>query len=219
MTRPSSDAVAHDRRRAAATTNSEYAIRRRYVDANGDHLMTPADESYVRRVFTPVPDEPDYTRSRILSLIQKGSLPLPSYVLTDGELMVHRDYLRPVREAGRPERLRAWFVAQWPADERDVARQEWKAYLSGQYVCLYVVTPTTIRAKTRIIEQIKSMTALLDRQPRAQQLVYDARATLERAVRALDELEAPMTEYDRARFGGPVSRDVWIEQVRHRYLT
>jgi hypothetical protein len=41
--------------------------------------------------------------------------------------------------------------------------------------------------------------------------------TVARLVSELDELELPFTDYDRQRFGGPVSRDRYINEVRERF--
>jgi hypothetical protein len=90
--------------------------------------------------------------------------------------------------ADRHDDLQAWFVGQW----KDVAEgnDEWQAYLSGQYVCLHSVTPATIKRKAELIEGIKAL------------------------VDELDELEPEFTGYDRLRFDGPVSRDVYINSFR-----
>lgn len=43
------------------------------------------------------------------------------------------------------------------------------------------------------------------------------RAALHRLVDELDELEPPFAPYDRLRFGGPVSRDRFIDEPRTRF--
>src|SRR5689334_23714420 len=125
-------------------------IRALYLALNGDHPMTEADEDYVRRLFVRLDDDDD-----VLDLIVERRLPLPSYLLSDGSLMVHPGYLDNLREARGPDCIEEWFLAHWPESEQDVAAEEWEAYLSGQYVCLYEVTPQTIQAKTRLIDGIK----------------------------------------------------------------
>ena len=184
-------------------------VRERYHEQNGRHPMSPADDAYVRRHFVPVPDQPDYPRSRVLDLMAEGRLPLPSYLLADGTPMVHPDYLALVREAGSVEALHDWFVGHCGPGERDVAGEEWSdGYLSGQYVCLWSVTPATIQAKTRAIEDIK---AAIDDLPESRDLLAEA-------VDRLDALEPAFTGYDLLRFGGPSSRQVWIEDVRAEHL-
>ena len=183
-----------------------------YTDVNGDHPMGPEDDAYVRRHFVPVPDSPEYPRDQVLGWMAERRMPLPSYLLSDGTPMVHPDFLDPLRRAGSLDGLEAWFVGHWPEAERDVAEQEWSSgYLSGQYVCLWSVTPENIRAKTEAIEAIK---AEVD----AVRGGAGSRDRLAEAVDRLDALEPPFTAYDEARFAGPTSRRVWIDDVRSTYL-
>lgn len=188
-------------------------IRDLYRQINGDPPMAPDDVAYCRRHFRPIPDEPDFPRGTILTLIAAGYLPVPSYLLPDGDLMVHPDYLDPIRRAGGHTRLHDWFTGQWSADDRVTAEQEWRGYLSGQYVCLRRVTPQTIQRKTHLIAHIRTM--IRDSTSDTPEL----RRALAQSVDELDHLELPFTAYDRLRFGGPTSRDIWIDQVRRVHLT
>lgn len=185
-------------------------VRERYCEVNGDHPMSPEDDCYVRTHFVEVPDS-DATFDRMVA----GELPLPSYLLADGTPMVPADYLEPVAWAGGLDRLRPWFLDHWTADARDTAEEEWAAYLSGQYVCLRSVTPLTIRRKTALVEQVRAAVAVLEQKPRD----ATARGSLGEATSKLDELELPMTGYDRLRFDGPLSRETWVEAPRERFLT
>ena len=185
-------------------------VRERFQHVNGDHPMSPEDDAYVRAHFVEVPD-PDATLDRMVA----GELPLPSYLLADGTPMVPADYLDPIDWAGGLDRLRAWFVDHWPDDEQDVAEEEWAAYLAGQYVCLRSVTPLTIRRKAVLVEQVEAAVAALEQEPRD----TNARGSLGEAISKLDALELPMTGYDRLRFAGPLSREVWIDEPRRRFLT
>lgn len=190
-------------------TDATYdAVRRRYLDVNGDHPMTPEDDDYVRRHFVPADAE-------ALALAGAGSLPLPSYYLSDGTPMVPRDLRDPVEWAGGVDRLHDWFVSHWDVDQRATAEEEWGAYLSGRYVCLKSVTPVTIQQRTTWIEQIRAAVARLEQDPRDPV----ARGSLGEAVARLEGIELPMTEHDRLRFGGPLSPDVWIHDVRREHLT
>jgi hypothetical protein len=190
-------------------------IRQLYLDMNGDHPMTAADEDYCRRLFVPLAGEPDYPVDAIHALIAARRLPLPSYLLRDGTAMVHPGYLDNLRAANGPEHIEGWFNAHWAGEDQGTAAEEWDAYLSGQYVCLYQVTPDTIQAKTRLVEQIRAAAASVDAAPDD----VDARDLLRSAVDALDQLEPPFApDYDRLRFGGPSSREVWIDDIRARYL-
>jgi RimJ/RimL family protein N-acetyltransferase len=184
-------------------------VRALYREVNGDHPVSPEDDAYVRAHFVEVPD-PDATLDRMVA----GELPLPSYLLADGTPMVPADYLDPIGWAGGVDQLRAWFLDHWPVDEQDVAEEEWTAYLSGQYVCLRSVTPLTIRRKAVLVEQVKAAVAVLEREPRDS----GARGSLGEATSKLDALELPMTGYDRLRFGGPLSREAWIDEPRWRFL-
>jgi hypothetical protein len=187
-------------------------VREMYLALNGDHPMTDDDDAYVRRHFVEIPETTELPRERVLGLIAERRLPLPSYWLDDGTPMVHPDFLELVQKAGSPQALQEWFVDQWPSSERAVAEEEWDdGYLSGQYVCLWTVTPTTIQAKTRTIEEIKAEVAAIDAGD-------GSRERLAAAVDRLDELEPPFTEYDHLRFAGRTSREVWIEDVRATYL-
>jgi hypothetical protein len=185
-------------------------IRRRYREVNGDHPVTPADEEYVRRLFVPLDDD-----DGVHDLVLRRRLPLPSYLLVDGTPMVHPGHRDLLDAAGGPDLVERWFASHWPAEEQEVAAEEWEAYLSGRYVCLYEVTPQTIRAKTRLIEQIKELLTELEGTPSD-----DVRERLRDCVDELDALEPPFApDYDRHRFGGPLSREVWIDDVRVTHLT
>ena len=183
----------------------------RYHALNGDHPMTSTDDAYVRRHFVEIPDDPDLPRDQVLELMADGRLPLPSYVLSDGTPMVHPDYLDLMRKAGSVDALHDWFVGHWSDDERDVAEEEWTEYLSGQYVCLWSVTPETITAKTQAIGAIKAGVA-------AWEAGEGSRDRLREAVDRLDALEPPFTAYDLLRFG-PTSRQVWIDDIRAAHLS
>jgi hypothetical protein len=189
-------------------------IRARFLEVNGDHPMTAADDEYCRRLFVPLSGDASHSLADVHRLIVERRLPLPSYLLGDGTPLVHPGHLDALHAAGGPDEVEGWFRSHWAGDEQDIAAEEWDAYLSGQYVCLYRVTPTTIQAKTRLIEQIKSAAASVDASPED----VEAHDQLEAAVDTLDELEPPFAPYDRLRFGGPSSREVWIEGIRERYL-
>ncbi|WP_248579794.1 GNAT family N-acetyltransferase [Nocardioides sp. InS609-2] len=183
------------------------AVRRRYLEVNGDHPMFPNDDHYVREHFVPANDE-------VLALIEAGSLPLPSYYLSDGTPMVPADVRDPISWAGGVERLHDWFVGHWTAEEQATAESEWGDYLSGQYVCLRDVQPVRMQQKTQHIEQIRAAIAVLEQHPGD----HVARGSLGEAVERLEQIELPMTDYDRLRFGGPLSPEVWIHDVRRDHL-
>lgn len=167
----------------------------RFLEVNGEHPMTAADDRYVDQYFVPLhalSEEPDVVREHMLA----GRLPLPSYLRSDRTEMVPADFLAMAEQAGGVTELAGWFARQdWPSPE--VAGQEWRAYLSGQYVCLKSVTPQNIRRKAELVAAIDTV-----------------RGQLSQLVDELDALEPPFTAYDRLRFNGPVSRDTHIDALR-----
>ncbi|MFF7246744.1 DUF6058 family natural product biosynthesis protein [Embleya sp. NPDC008237] len=188
------------------------AVAARFREVNGDHAMTPADDAYVNRQFVElgalchkVGRDPDEVRE----LMSARLLPLPSYLRSDGAEMVPADLFALADAAGGPDRLRAWFVGHW--SDPDEGEQEWDAYLSGRYVCLHTVSPATIRRKGELVAAIEAALAAADSDSPA------PAASLSALVDELDALEPDFTDYDRLRFGGPVSRDTHITALRtHR---
>lgn len=191
-------------------TSDLATVRRLFIDVNGEHPMTEADEAYVREHFTPASSDQ-------LADIAAGRLPLPGYLLTDGTPMV-ADISECIEAAGGIERLHDWFVEFWP-DDPDTAESEWVDFLSGQYVCLRKVDPVSIRRKTRMIEQARAAVDVLRTDPR-DELAQGALAEAVDGgigVEGLDTILLPMTGYDRLRFGGPTTRDIWIDAVRAEF--
>ena len=91
-------------------------------------------------------------------------------------------------------------------------REMWRYYLLGQYdACLRVVSPENLVEKDFLIGGI---TSLLN-DPKPDNPLW--RRSLASLVEKLDELERPFCEYDRRFFGGPVSRDTYITDVRAHY--
>lgn len=186
------------------------AVRRRYREVNGEHRMTADDETHVREHFAPATPEQ-------LTEIAAGRLPLPGYLLADGTPMV-ADIGDCLEAAGGVEHLHDWFVAFWP-DEPATGEAEWSAFLSGQYVCLRKPNPVSIRRKTSKIEQARAAVDALRQDPRdevAQGALAEA-VDGGLAVEGLDQLLLPTTAHDRLRFGGPSSRDLWVDAVRAEF--
>ncbi|WP_432941922.1 DUF6058 family natural product biosynthesis protein [Kribbella sp. CA-253562] len=180
---------------------SQEAVRRRYLEINGTHPMTAADDAYVTRQFRVLSELCEQTGRdlhEVRGWMLDGRLPMPSYLRSDGAEMVPADLFEPADKVGL-DNLREWFVAHWP--DPATGREEWQAYLSGQYVCLHSVTPATIQRKGELVHAIERTTDPAD---------------LKRLVDELDALEPDFTGYDRLRFGGPVSRDTHITAVRKR---
>lgn len=178
------------------------AVADRFREINGDHPMTAADDAYVSEWFSTLEqvcegraETPDEVRARMLA----GELPVPCYLRSDGAEMVHPDYFALPDLKG--EGLRDYFVSS-------VGDETWDLYLSGQYVCLWSVTPGAMLQKTLFIDRIDAQTGA-----ETPDLVE-----LARAVDGLDALEPPFArDYDVRRFGGEVSRMTHVEQVRARF--
>ena len=122
--------------------------------------------------------------------------------------------------AGGLDRLHDWFVAFWE-DDPATGEEEWAAYLSGQYVCLRTVDPVRIKQKTERIADATEAVERLRRDPSdpiGRGLLGQAVDGVI-AVPGLDALLLPMTAYDRLRFGGPTSRELWVDVPRAEFLT
>lgn len=184
------------------------AVRRRYLEVNGDHPMSEVDDTYVRAGFVPATDDQ-------LALMAAGLVPLPAYLLADGTPMVHRDHLDPVAWVGGAERLHDWFVGYWTADQQADAERAWAAYLSGRHVGLKRVTPLTIRDRTRWTAQLDAALERLATSPGD----HVGRGMLGEAVERLEDLVLPLTTYDALRFGDRPGTWQRLQHVRRDHLT
>ncbi|SCL45335.1 hypothetical protein GA0070606_0710 [Micromonospora citrea] len=189
------------------------SVAERFRQVNGDHPMTAADDAYVSEQFV-VLDELCAARGcdadDVRRLMLDRRLPLPGYLRSDGAEMVPADFFALADAAGGTNGLEAWFTDHWA--DPGVGAAEWDAYLSGRYVCLRSVSPATIRRKDDLVAAIRAALADLD----ADLPGGDAAARLPALVDELDTLEPAFTAYDRLRFGGPTSRDTFIDAVRAR---
>jgi hypothetical protein len=190
----------------------EAAVAERFYAVNGHHPMTADDDEYVSQWYTPLEElavkvgrDPESIRRLILA----NRLPLPSYIRSDGAQMVTRDLLELVDEAGGADELPAWFASRWSSPEKAVI--EWDNYLSGKYVCLRWVRPEQMQRKDELVEAIER--ELREARPDSPEWL----AQLHALVDELDAIEPPFAPYDRLRFGGPISRDRLIDEVRARY--
>ncbi|MGY0465481.1 DUF6058 family natural product biosynthesis protein [Kitasatospora sp. cg17-2] len=187
-------------------------VARRYLEVNGEHPMTEADDAYVDRHFAALEplcarhgQDPDEVRGHMLD----GRLPLPGYLRSDGTEMVAPDLLELVDEAGGLAKLPDWFRGHWA--DREEGAEEYESYLSGQNVCLHRLHPVTMRRKA---ELVRGITEALGRPADGRSDRLPDLSALHALVDELDALEPPFTAYDRLRFGGPVSRDTCIDAVR-----
>ncbi|MFE1251814.1 DUF6058 family natural product biosynthesis protein [Streptomyces sp. NPDC058735] len=189
--------------------NLKQRLAERFREINGDHPMTAADDAYVSARFE-VLEELSAAHGRatdaVRRLMLRRRLPLPGYLRSDGAEMVPADLFALADEAGGVERLEAWFTAHWA--DPVTGEEEWNAYVSGRYVCLHPVTPATIRRKEHLTAAISAAAG----EPDAGSARWCER--LHALVDELDLLEPAFTAYDRLRFGGPTSRDTFIDAVR-----
>lgn len=187
-------------------------VRARYVELNGEHPMSAEDDAYVSTYFASVESVAaarSLTADQVRASMLAGLVPLPSYLRSDGTEMVHKDLLDLADTAGGLSLLPDWFRAQF--EDEAVGKEEWGSYLSGQYVCLWTVSPRTIQRKDVLTKRISAL--LASAQPSSPGWL----TSLHEAVDELDELEPPFTAYDRLRFAGPVSRDTLITTVRRDF--
>ena len=185
------------------------AVRARFVEVNGEHPMSEADDLHVRVHCEPVTDP------RVLAAMAEGRLPPPAYLLADGTPMARPGHADVVEWAGGFDHLRDWFAQHWDGDAGPVADQEWERYLAGGYGDLRSATPAAIRRWRALADQADTARRALDRDPRDPL----ARGSLHEAVEGLDRLLAPTTDYDRLRFGGATTRDRSVDDLRGRYLS
>jgi hypothetical protein len=177
-----------------------------------DHARLPSsaadDIAYVRAHFEPIEAE-------ACELVERGLLPQATYVLPDGTPMVPADHAQLLDDAGgNPADIEAHFIERFIAagGERSQAREELRAWLSGEYgACLWQTSPEAIIAKTGLTTAIR---ALLSRPAPADP---SWRAIVRSATDALDSLERPFAKYDRERFGSPTSRDRLITETRRLF--
>jgi hypothetical protein len=181
-------------------------------------VLSTADRAYIRENYVPLTELARDRDLDVAALIADGRLPQPSYVLDDGTEMVPRDYFALLDDAGGVDALHAHFVERYEVaaarepEQLDPVEDEWMGYLSGGYgVCLQAVTPEAIVRKCALMKRIEALVATPA--PDDGRWRDDLRA----AVDELDAIERPFAEYDRERFGGPVSRDRLITAVRERY--
>jgi len=174
--------------------------------------MTDDDDDYVDQYFVgleALAKAEGIETETLRRLVLAGLLPLPSYLRSDGTEMVPRDWLALAQQAGGVEHLPTWFGTQF--DDPAMARQAWEDYLSGQYVCLREISPTAIKRKHELCSEITSVIG----NPRPDSAEW--LDSLHELVDELDALEPPFAPYDRLRFGGPLSRDQLITDVRRRF--
>jgi hypothetical protein len=183
-----------------------------YRRVNGEHPMTAADDTYVDEYFTPLDKlcaEHGVDADRIRMAMLERRMPLPSYLRSDGTEMVPFSYLEVIEGAGGVDGLKSWFRQRWLTASQ--ADSEWADFVDGHYLCLREPVPEAMARKSELIRQIEERVG--SPEPEDEQWL----AQLHEMVDELDALEQPFTGYDRLRFGGPVSRDTCIDDVRRQF--
>jgi hypothetical protein len=148
------------------------------------------------------------------ALIASGLMPRPAYTLPDGRHMFPDDYFRLHDDAGSVDLLETHFRDRFVDAARHAGLEftdewnpdsEWEDYADGTYwVCLYNATPEVMIEKER---QIRAISEAIDAPDLESEEWCDRLRT---AVRALDSIERPFTDFDRAR---------WDYTSRERYIT
>jgi len=180
------------------------------------------DEAYVRTWFIDLEilaRTHGWEPAAIIRAIDEKRAPAPTYTLANGVRMVPPDYFALLGAPDEIDTLRERFnkryvkaaLAQAPTDT--LLAEEWEGYISGGFgACLKDVSPESMFAKSKLIAAIKILLAAPDEKEMTWLL------QLKDAVDALDALEKPFAAFDRAHYGGPVSRDLYITDVRKRFF-
>lgn len=177
-------------------------------------VNAPDDKRYIRHEFIELSElcaaegaDPQAIRHEITN----GCRPRPTYTLDDGAEFVARDYLTLETDRLRFEARLLAKAVDLGVPVHDISTI-WADYLSGGFgICLTYVSPEAIIEKDFHIGRIAELTC--EDPPLGEQ----ARNELRHHVDALDTLTRPFCSYDRAIFGGPVSRDIFITGIRERY--
>jgi len=182
-------------------------------------VLSDADADYVRRAFAPLAEVAGDRADEIRMLIAAGRAPAAPYVL-DGVPYVPRDHLALLDEAGGPDGLRRLFEERYVVaadtygavagpDELDAA---WEAYMAGvPQAELVEATPENAVRVVRLAAAIERL--LDDPDPGSWRWANRLRARVEH----LAALTRAGTASDRARAGGPLLRDEYVDEVRARY--
>lgn len=169
--------------------------------------------------------------SRISEWLELGAFPEPTYVTSDGKkwypkytvILVQRsikngtspkdefinDAKKVINKSGHVYRF---GKVEETNESDDELEKMWTDFRSGLYgACLRVPDPKNILSKGDLINKIKG---LLEKPDLSDVSWCDS---LKKYVNELDNVEAEFTNYDRARFGGQVSRDMFVTEVKTKY--
>ncbi|MCI4326191.1 MAG: DUF6058 family natural product biosynthesis protein [Thermoplasmata archaeon] len=199
------------------------------------------DARYVRSEFVTLADLASTAKVALADLRRaqaRGEFPQPTYVTSDREGWYPPMLAVPLRTARRRRTdLRSLFQAEFEGALRDlrlrnprlfavvadqggvgrtsderIAGAYWAGLASGEFgACLRVPWVPDMIRKERLLASITGLTA----EPRPAEARW--RGALRRAVDELDRIEMSFAEWDRVRFGTPVSRDTHVDGPRKRF--
>ena len=199
------------------------------------------DRKYIRSNFTRLEELSSLigiSPAEILDLSARRLFPHPTYVFEDGTRWYPRNYVLLMERARnshktfadefrdrirsallrmREKRLSDFSIIAGKEGSHDgmletVVDKIWNDFQSGEYgACLKSPTCGTIIKKGLLVHEITAM--MLAPKPEDQRW----RRSLRQRVDDLDRLEMPFADYDRIRFGRPLSRDQLITDVRRKY--
>lgn len=188
-----------------------------------DATFTEADLRLIETDFMTLPElcaGRGVEVAEIEKLIDAGLMPQPAYTLPDGRRMFPDDYFELYDEAGNLDHVSDYFIEQFEGAARRAGLEfteqwnpesEWTDYIDGTYwVCLRHARPEVMIDKER---QIRMITHLLQ-SPQPQSARW--RDHLRAAVDALDAIERPFTDFDRARWDY-TSRERYVTTIKKRY--
>jgi Family of unknown function (DUF6058) len=210
-------------------------------EENG-HKFSKADREYIRGHFITIEEFGSRTNvpvSVVHSDVLQRLFPKPTYIFDDGTEWYPPGYVSLMKYALRANTT---FAAAFKmrtrealkklknhnpehfevaiAEERSrsdgsleaIAEEMWNDYYTGEYgACLKNPVCGTIIRKALLVNDISKLIS----SPRLADAVW--RQQLKERVNALDRLELPFAEYDRLRFGRPLTRDKLITEVKLKY--
>ena len=169
--------------------------------------------------------------SKITEWIERGEFPEPTYVTSNGKrwypryivILIQRsnengtspkdEFINDAKKVIDKSKLVYRFGrVEETNDSDDELEKMWTDFRFGLYgACLRVPDPKNILSKGELISKIQK---LLEKPDPSNASWCDS---LEKCVNELDKVEAEFTSYDRVRFGGQVSRDIFVTDVKKKY--